>query len=126
MRASMAQAAVQESLSRMAIRSKRKPEEVRPVGDQVMVLADSPSAMTRSGLYIPETAQKHEGYLRTGVVVAVGLGDILQDGSRGPMHSKIGDHVIYDQASNRVVMLDGVEYLILHDEQHIWGLVEDE
>lgn len=124
MRASMAQAAVRESLAKMAIESRRKPEEVRPIGDQVMVLADSPSAMTRSGLYIPESAQKHDGYYRTGTVVAVGLGDMLADGARGPMDLAVGDRVIYDQASNRVVILDGQEYLVLHLEQHIIAKVE--
>lgn len=123
---SLAQSAVQESLAKMAIQSRRKPEEVRPIGDQVMVLADSPSAMTRSGLYIPESARRHTTHLRTGVVVAVGLGDMLADGERGPMNCKVGDRVIYDQASNRVLILDGQEFLILHDEQHIWGKVESE
>lgn len=121
---SLAHAAVQESLAKMAIESRRSPEEVRPIGDQVMVLADSPSAMTRSGLYIPETARRHETHLRTGTVVAVGPGDALSDGVRGPMFSKVGDRVVYDQASNRVLLLDGVEYLIMRDEQHIWGIVD--
>ncbi len=126
MHSSAARSAVRESLAKMAIESRRQPDEVRPIGDQVMVLPDLPIEKTKGGLYIPEVARRHETFLRTGTVVAVGLGDMLAGGARGPMFSKVGDRVVYDQASNRVVVLDGVEYIILHDEQHVLGLLEEE
>lgn len=117
---SAARRVVKESLAGLAIESRRKPEDIRPIGDQVMVLADEPDSRSRQGLHIPESARAGQlGHLRTGTVVAVGMGDMLAGGARGSMFCKIGDRVIYDQASNRVVKLDGVEYLVLREEQHV-------
>lgn len=121
----LARSTVKDALAGLAITSRHKPEDVRPLGDQVMVKPDSPLDRTRTGLYIPEKAQRHEAHLRTGTVVAAGLGDKLADGARYPMHVAVGDRVVYDQASNRVVVLDGEEFLILHEEQHILMVFEE-
>lgn len=121
----MARGAVKQTLAGLAIESRHNPEDIRPIGDQVMVFADEPESRTRGGLHIPENARAGQlGYLRTGTVVAVGLGDMMVDGARGPMFCKVGDRVIYDQASNRVLKLDGVEYLILREEQHIISILD--
>lgn len=124
--AAAAHSSMKDALAGLAIASEASPETLRPIGDQVMVKPDSPAETYRSCIYIPQTAQKHDGYLRTGTVVAVGLGDMLVGGARGPMQSKVGDRVVYDQASNRVVRFGGEEYAILRDEQHIIAIYEED
>ena len=109
---------VAEHLAGLAIKGKNlKVEDIRPIGDQVLVEADPPETMTDGGLHIPMSAQKR-GFVRTGTVVAAGAGEIRFDGTRYPMHVAVGDRVAYDQASNRVLNLDGKEYLFLREEQH--------
>lgn len=109
------------TLAGMAIRIAHKAKDLRPIGDQVLVKADA-AAEFHGLIYIPENARKKE-FLRTGRVISVGLGDMLSGGGRGPMHVKPGDHVIYDQASNRVVIFEGEEYLVVREEQHIIGVI---
>lgn len=117
-----AQRAMKATLAAMAIRIAHKAEDLRPIGDQVLVKADA-AAEFQGLIYIPETARKKE-FLRTGKVVSVGLGDMLVGGNRRPMNVKPGDHVIYDQASNRVVIFEGEEYIVVHEEQHIIAVIE--
>ena len=116
-------AAAQESLklalAGMAIEVKDNADSLRPIGDQVLVRPDKPAEMSCGGIFIPQSAQKHTEFLRTGTVVAVGSGDMLPGGARGPMVSKVGDRVVYDQASNRVVRFGGEEFIIVREEQHL-------
>lgn len=124
--ASVAHSSMKDALAGLAIASEATVEQFRPIGDQVLVKPDSPAETYKSLIYIPQSAQKHDNYLRTGTVVAVGLGDMLPGGARGPMQSKVGDRVIYDQASNRVVRFGGEEYAILRDEQHVICIFEED
>ena len=124
--ASVAHSSLKNALAALAIASEATPEDFRPIGDQVLVKPDSPAETYRSCIIIPHSARKHDGYLRTGTVMAVGLGDMLPGGARGPMQSKVGDRVVYDQASNRVVRFGGEEYAILRDEQHILAIYEED
>lgn len=116
-----AQSAMKDALAGLAVRVAHKAEYLRPIGDQVLVKADA-AAEFHGPIYIPDNARKKE-FLRTGKVVSVGLGDMLAGGKRGPMHVKPGDHVIYDQASNRVVIFEGEEYIVLHEQQHVIAVI---
>ncbi len=116
-----AQSAMKATLAGMAIRIAHKAEDLRPIGDQVLVKAD-PAAEWAGRIYIPENARKKE-FLRTGTVISVGLGDMLKENKRGPMQVKPGDRIIYDQASNRVVIFECQEYLVVREEQHIIAVI---
>ncbi len=124
--AAAAHSSMKDALAGLAIASEASPETFRPIGDQVMVRPDTPAETYKSCIIIPHSARQHEGYLRTGTVVAVGLGDMLPGGARGPMQCRVGDRVVYDQASNRVVRFNGEEYAILRDEQHIIAVYEED
>lgn len=118
---SLAQTAMKAALAGLAYTIAHKAEDLRPIGDQVLIKAD-PAEEFAGAIYIPETARKR-GYLRTGTVISIGLGDMLKDDRRGPMNVAPGDRVVYDTASNRVVIFEGEEYLVLHEEQHIWAVL---
>ncbi len=93
----------------------------------------------------PERDRKRE-FFWEGLVVAVGPGDrwnygkprddgpnrppyrpvvAMHDGSeRFPMHVKPGDHILYDRRPWGDIVLDGQEYTVLHEEQHIAAVIE--
>jgi co-chaperonin GroES (HSP10) len=62
--------------------------------------------------------------VRRGIVVECGPGDKLKRGDRAPMNVKPGDQVLYQRAPANVVSFDGVEYDLLHEEQHILAVLE--
>ena len=62
-------------------------KEIIPIGERVLIKPLKMEEMTRSGIYIPESAQEHR---KEGSVIAVGSRD---DGSARPL--KPGDHVMY-------------------------------
>jgi chaperonin GroES len=58
-----------------------------PIGERVLIRPAEAQEVTKSGIYIPETAQEKK---KEGTVIAVGTRD---DGKTLPL--KAGDHVIY-------------------------------
>lgn len=93
---------------------------IRPLGDRVVVRAVEREEQTKSGLYLPDTAQEKP---QEAVVVAVGNGKLLDNGTRVPIDLKVGDRVLYSKyAGTEVKQLDQ-EYLILR-ESDILGVIE--
>ncbi|MGF1666662.1 MAG: co-chaperone GroES [Acidimicrobiia bacterium] len=85
--------------------------KLQPLGDRVVVKADSEQDMrTPSGLVIPDTAKEKP---QMGSVVAVGPGAFKEDGERLPMDVKEGDKVLYSKFAGTEVKLEGNEYLVL-------------
>jgi chaperonin GroES len=71
-------------------------------------------------IIIPDTAKEKP---MEGKVVSVGKGKIADDGKLVPMDVKAGDTILYGKYSGTEVKIDGVEYLIMHQED-ILGLLE--
>ena len=78
--------------------------EITPIGERVLIKPVK-KEVTKSGIYIPESAQekKKEGY-----VVAVGQRD---DGTTLPL--KQGDHVLYGGYSADTVEVDSETYVFV-------------
>ena len=85
--------------------------KLKPLGDRVVVKAkDDQDARTASGLVIPDTA-KEKPVL--GEVLAVGPGEINDQGERVPMDVKEGDTVVYSKYGGTEIKFEGQDYLIL-------------
>ncbi|HKZ25323.1 MAG TPA: co-chaperone GroES [Acidimicrobiia bacterium] len=85
--------------------------KLKPLGDRVVVKAkDDQDARTPSGLVIPDTA-KEKPVL--GEVLAVGPGEVNDQGERTPMDVKEGDTVVYSKYGGTEIKFEGQEYLIL-------------
>jgi chaperonin GroES len=85
--------------------------KLKPLGDRVVVKAkDDQDARTASGLVIPDTA-KEKPVL--GEVLAVGPGEVNDQGERTPMDVKEGDTVVYSKYGGTEIKFEGQEYLIL-------------
>ena len=63
---------------------------IRPLGDKVVVEPKDDAAKTAGGIFLPDTAKKKP---QEGVVIAVGPGRILDDGTNAKMNVKAGDVV---------------------------------
>lgn len=93
---------------------------IRPLGDKVVVEPLEGEEKSPGGIILPDTAKKKP---QEGVVIAVGPGKVLDDGSRGEMAVKPGDKVIYAKYGGTEVTVDGKDYMIL-DQESIYAIKE--
>lgn len=85
--------------------------KLQPLGDRVVVKPkDDEEARTASGLVIPDTAKEKP---QLGEVLAVGPGEIGDNGERIPVDVKVGDVVVYSKYGGTEIKLEGDEYLVL-------------
>ncbi len=84
---------------------------LRPLGGRVIVKPNEEDEQrTASGLVIPDTAKEKP---QTGQILAVGPGDLNDDGDRIPLDVEIGDTVVYSKFAGTELKYEGEEYLIL-------------
>jgi chaperonin GroES len=95
-------------------------DKIRPVGDRVVVRPIPKQAVTKSGIVIPDTAKEKP---QEGVVVAVGSGKLLENGTRSPLEIKEGDHVLHARYGGTEFTLEGEEYLVLRESDILAVLV---
>jgi len=93
---------------------------VKPLEDRVLVRPVEPETVTASGLYLPESSKEKPIH---GVVVAVGPGKRLENGTRAEMSVSKGDTVVYSTYGGTEVEVKGVEHLILR-ESELLGVVQ--
>lgn len=93
---------------------------IRPLHDRVLVKRIEGEERSKGGIIIPDTAKEKP---IEGVVVAAGTGRILEDGSVRNLAVKEGDRVLFGKYAGTEVKLDGVEHLILREDD-ILGIVE--
>lgn len=87
---------------------------LRPLNQNVVVQPVESEQRTPSGIYIPDTAQKRP---ERGTVVAVGPGRLLDNGQRSTPEVAIGDLVFFNRYGGSEVEVDGIDYLIVPEEQ---------
>ena len=92
----------------------------RPLHDRVLVKRVEEEQKTKGGIIIPDTAKEKP---LEGVVVAVGSGKPLKNGKVAPLDVKEGDKVLFGKYSGTEVKVEGVEHLILREEE-ILGVIE--
>lgn len=81
---------------------------IKPLADRVVIEPVAAETQTASGLYIPDSAQEKQ---QKGKVVAVGGGKKDHD-----MTVKVGDTVIYGKYAGSELRFDGVDYMIMKEE----------
>ncbi len=97
---------------------------VRPIGDFVVVRRLMEPTQRDSGLYLPPAVANRPTGNRRGVVLAIGPGDRMADGSRRAMNVAVGDVVVYSRVPANEIRVDQEVYEIVHEEQHILCVVE--
>ena len=91
-----------------------------PLGDKVVLKQVEAEEMTKSGIVIPGSAKEKP---QQAEVIAVGPGGMV-DGKEVTMQVKVGDKVIYSKYAGTEVKLDGVEYIVVR-QNDIVAIVED-
>ena len=86
--------------------------KLQPLADRVLVKPIEKEEMTKSGIYLPDTAKEKP---QEGKVMAVGPGKVTDDGKRIPMDLKVGDRVIYAKYGGTEIKVDDVEMMILRE-----------
>lgn len=98
--------------------------KIKPLADRALIepLSDDERAKkTKSGIIIPDTAEKEKP--QEGRVVAVGEGRTLESGKVVSLSVKKGDRVLFSKYSPSEIKIDGKEYLIAKEED-ILAIVE--
>jgi chaperonin GroES len=75
---------------------------------------------TRGGLYIPDTAKEKPV---EAIILAVGNGKVLEDGTVRKLDVKEGDRVLFGKYTGSEVKIDGEDALILREDD-ILGVLE--
>jgi chaperonin GroES len=76
---------------------------VKPLGDRVLVKMEQEEEKTKSGLFIPETAQE-----KTQIASVVAVGDDEEE-----ITVKPGDRVMFDKYAGTTVKIETEDHLIL-------------
>ena len=92
---------------------------IKPLFDKVVVESVNVEEKTKSGFFLPSSAQEKP---QTCIVVAVGPGGII-DGKEIEMQVKVGDKVITSKYAGTQVKLDGEEVTIVR-QNDILAIVE--
>ena len=94
--------------------------KIRPLQDKVLVKRLEEEEKTKGGIIIPETAKEAPA---EGKVVAAGPGKRDENGKITPLDVKAGDKIIFSKYGGTEVKIDGVEHLIMREED-ILGVIE--
>jgi chaperonin GroES len=97
------------------------PVNIRPIRDKIVVERLEAEEKTPGGIVLPDTAKDKP---KQGIVIAVGSGRVLEDGSLKEPQVKKGDKIIFSSYAGTEVKVNGKEYLIL-SESEILAVIEE-
>jgi chaperonin GroES len=86
--------------------------KLQPLADRLVVKPIQKEEMTKSGIFIPDTAKEKP---QEGEVISIGPGKMTDEGKRIPMDLKVGDRVIYSKYGGSEIKIDDVEMIILRE-----------
>jgi len=86
--------------------------KLQPLADRLVVKPIEREEMTKTGIYLPDTAKEKP---QEGEVIAVGPGRLSEDGKLIPMDVKVGDIVVYSKYGGIDYKLDDEDVLILRE-----------
>lgn len=97
-------------------------KKIRPLADRVLIEPMKEEERTKSGIVLPDTAEKERP--EQGKVIAVGPGKANDEGKVMPLMVKKGDIVLFTKYGPNEIKVDGKEYLIAREDD-ILAVVEE-
>ncbi|MDO4570617.1 MAG: co-chaperone GroES [Planctomycetia bacterium] len=94
---------------------------LRPLDDRIVVKPVEAESKTSGGIFLPDTAKEKP---QRGVVVAVGPGKLLENGTRSTLSVAVEDEVIYGKYSGSDIEIAGEEYKILRESDVLAKIVK--
>ena len=93
---------------------------LKPLGDRVVVKPIEQDEITAGGIMLPDTAKEKP---QKGTILAVGPGSRNDKGERVALDVAVDDTVLFAKYAGTEIKLDGVEHLILREDD-ILGIIE--
>lgn len=93
---------------------------IQPLGDRIVARRDVSEETTAGGLVLPDSAKDKP---TRGVVISVGNGRLLKDGSRSPLQLKEGDRILFTSYGPDEIKI-GDEDLLLMREDDVLAVIE--
>ena len=87
---------------------------VRPLHDRILVERLEEGEQQVGGIIIPDSAKEKP---QRGKVIAAGDGKVNDEGDRVVLDVKAGDTILFGKYSGQEIKLDGVEYLIMKEDE---------
>ncbi len=93
---------------------------IKPLGDKVIVKRVEAEETTTGGIVLPDSAKEKP---KRGIILAIGNGRLLDDGTRSEMQVKKNDEVLFTSYAGTEIKVGGDEYMIM-DESDILGVID--
>ena len=90
-----------------------KKVKVKPLADRILVKRVEETEAKVGSIYVPDTAKEKP---QQAEVIAVGPGKVSDDGKRIPLEVSVGDTVLIGKYSGADVKLNGVDHLIIRED----------
>ena len=85
---------------------------LKPLADRIVIEVIESEEKTVSGIVLPDTAKEKP---QEGKVVAVGLGKVLENGTRVQPEVAVGNKILFSKYAGTEVKQGDKEYLILRE-----------
>jgi chaperonin GroES len=93
---------------------------LKPLGDRVVIKPTPKEEVTKTGIFLPDTAKEKP---QEGTIIAIGGGKLDDKGVRQPLEVQEGQKVLYAKYAGTEFKIEGDEYLIL-SEKDILAIIE--
>lgn len=94
---------------------------VRPLHDRIIVHRIEEGEQQIGGIIIPDSAKEKP---QQGKVLAVGEGRITDEGKRIPLDVAAGNLILFGKYSGQEIRLDGMEYLIVKEDE-VFAVIDE-
>lgn len=94
-----------------------------PLYDKILVEKDEQPDTIAGGFVIPDSAKEKPA---SGIVLEVGHGRLIENGTTVPLEVKKGDHILFGKWAGTDVTLKGKVYLLMMESEVFGTLPEGE
>jgi chaperonin GroES len=98
----------------------QKTPPIRPLGEKVLIKRLEAEDRTKGGIVLPDTAKEKP---QRGIVLAVGDGKLMEDGTRAAFQVAKGDKVLFSSYAGSEIKIEGEEYMLM-DESDILAILD--
>jgi len=97
-----------------------KKGKIKPLSDHILVRRMEAETMSKGGIVLPDSAKEKP---KEGIVLALGDGRLLEDGTRALFQVKMEDRVLFTSYAGTEIKVDGEDVLLLKEDE-ILAIIE--
>lgn len=97
---------------------------MRPIGDNILVRLVPVEKTSPGGIALPDMVEDHQRHYREGVVVTLGVGRVLEDGTHAPFEVALGDKVFVSHYMGTDVDVGGIAHILVREEDVLCAVEE--